>query len=235
MTGELKCEGKILLGSIPWDASEQLSQLCGKWLAYAPEENAIIVQPAEDTGCPPMLAVPCELISILDSMPAEMRRNAVGGEVRVRDSSGNRIRLVVGNGELKVVWPSQQGAGEETRVQEAGKSDPLAAVGSVEARVDGWARFAGSPAAAGEIRALVDQYGGLFPENEMPSECCQNVAFVQFRHAHFRPTELVSMLTRYSESPESLEADLVVTPACAGQGKFHLRIEQGHIMTTATR
>lgn len=100
-----------------------------------------------------------------------------------------------------------------------------------EARVRGWARFAGSPERAAELAAFVDRFEGLYPEGDMPSECEQNLVSVRFQDVNVGPRELISKLEALAETRESLEAELDVGSFAPGalDHSFRIRIEKGKV------
>jgi hypothetical protein len=107
MQGEVKCEGKVSVGALPWEVSERLAQFAGNWLVYAPEENAIIVRHVPPVICPPTTALACELITMLDSIPAEYREAMPGGALCINEQGGPVMRLAVQDGEVRIQWPRQ--------------------------------------------------------------------------------------------------------------------------------
>jgi hypothetical protein len=227
MQFEIECEVKIRCGSLPWEVSERLAQLSGNWLEFSPEEGAIVVRHVQPVGCPAMSGVPCELISILDSIPSDHREKMPGGTLYVRDKNGQVLRLLVKGGELLIQWPHLDYA--HSKPESAGTL--LDSINPREARVCGWARFAGSPERAKELAAFVDRFEGLYPEGDMPSECEQNLVSVRFRDVNVGPRELVYKLETLADARESLEAELDVSSFAPGalDRSFRIRIERGRI------
>lgn len=227
MQTEIECEGKIKCGSLPWEVSERLAQLSGNWLEFSPEEGAILVRHVQPVGCPPMSGVPCELISILDSIPSEHREKMPGGTLFVRDKHGQVLRLLVKGGELLIQWPRLD---YEHSSPEA-PDEVMNGINPREARIRGWARFAGSPERARELTAFVDRFEGLYPEGDMPSECEQNSVSIRFQDVNVGPRELVSKLVALAEPPASLEAELDVSsfaPAAMDRS-FRIKINKGAV------
>ena len=107
MQVEVVCEGKVGVGSLPWEVSERLAQFAGNWLVYAPEEDAIIVRHVPPVICPATTALACELITMLDSIPAEYREGMPGGDLCISERGGLIMRLAVREGEVRVQWPRQ--------------------------------------------------------------------------------------------------------------------------------
>ena len=227
MQFEIECEGKIRCGSLPWEVSERLAQLSGNWLEFSPEEGAIVVRHVQPVGCPAMSGVPCELISILDSIPSDHREKMPGGTLYVRDKNGQVLRLLVKGGELLIQWPHLNYAHSKPEAADT----VLDSINPREARVCGWARFAGSPERAKELVAFVDRFEGLYPEGDMPSECEQNLVSVRFRDVNVGPRELVYKLETLADIRESLEAELDVSSFAPGamDRSFRIRIERGRI------
>jgi len=227
MHAEIECEGQIRCGPLPWEVSEHLARLAGNWLEYSPEQSAIVVRHVQPAGCPAMTGVPCELISILDLLPADHREKMPGGTLFVRDKSGLVLRLLVAGGELRVQWP-------QLDYEHATATAPEAAMGEIhprEARIQGWARFAGSPDRAEELQAFVDRFEGLYPEGDLPTECEQNSVYVRFRDVNVGPGELVNKLKELSDPGESLQAELEVSSFAPGSldCSFKIRIQDGSV------
>jgi hypothetical protein len=227
MQREIECEGKVKCGSLPWEVSERLAQLTGNWLEFSPEEDAIIVRHVQPAGCPAMSGVPCELISILDSIPSDHREKMPGGTLFVRDKSGQVLRLLVKGGELLIQWPRLDYGHASPEAPDAVMND----INPREARIRGWARFAGSPERAKELAAFVDRFDGLYPEGDMPSECEQNLVSVRFQDVNVGPRELISKMEALAETTESLEAELDISSFApsAMDRSFRIRIEKGKI------
>jgi hypothetical protein len=225
MQGEFECEGSVRLTSLPWEISERLAQFSGNWLEYSPSENAIVVRKSLPVGCPATTAVSCELITMLESLPIEVRQAMPGGEIFVRSAGGRIMRFGVEKGEIRIQWPTEDYA----------KPIPVAAetvlksLNACEAQVNGWARFA-SPR-SDEVRALVDRFGGLYPEGDMPSECEQNIAYIPFREASVDPEELVRSLKQLADPAESLQAEFEVKSAAPRSldHDFRIVIQNGRI------
>ena len=224
---EIECEGKIRCGPLPWEVSERLAQISGNWLEFAPDEDAIVVRHAQPAGCPAMSGVPCELITILDALPAEHRARMPGGTMFVRDRSGLVLRLLVQEGELRIQWPQL----DYSRATDVAPESVLCEINPSQARIRGWARFAGSPDRAEELQAFVDRFEGLYPEGDMPSECDQNSVFVRFRDVNVGPGELVAKLKELAAAPESLNAELDVSSFVPGSldRSFRIRIKDGSV------
>jgi hypothetical protein len=226
---EVECEGKIKCGSLPWEVSERLAQLSGNWLEFSPEDDAIVVRHVQPVGCPAMSGVPCELIYILDSIPSDHREKMPGGTLFVRDKNGQVLRLLVKGGELLIQWPHLDYSHSKPEAPET----LMSGINPREARIRGWARFAGSPERVQELAAFVDRFEGLYPEGDMPSECEQNLVSVRFQDVNVGPRELTSKLQALAETPESLEAELDVSSFAPGalDRSFRIKIEKGAIQT----
>jgi len=226
---EVECEGKIKCGSLPWEVSERLAQLSGNWLEFSPEDDAIVVRHVQPVGCPAMSGVPCELISILDSIPSDHREKMPGGTLFVRDKNGQVLRLLVKGGELLIQWPHLDYSHSKPEAPET----LMSGINPREARIRGWARFVGSPERVRELAAFVDRFEGLYPEGDMPSECEQNLVSVRFQDVNVGPRELTSKLQALAETPESLEAELDISSFAPGalDRSFRIKIEKGAIQT----
>jgi hypothetical protein len=224
MQGELECEGRIRFGSLPWEIGERLTAMSGNWLRYSPEDNALIVNHELPAGCPAITGVCCELISFIGTVPVDYRGAMPGGTLLVRDNNGPLLRLVVAKGEVRIQWPECDFANPEESTLE----DFLRESGSTEARVRGWARFVGKPSAAADIHKLVDRVGGIFPEGDLPSECEQHLAYVEFKDTLDSPRELLACLEEMAE-PGSLNSQLDVRhySALMGDREFRIVIEGG--------
>jgi hypothetical protein len=225
MKGELECEGSVKLGPLPWEISERLAQFSGNWLEFAPAENAIIVRKSLPVGCPPTTAVSCELITMIESLPAELREAIPGGEIFVRASGGRIMRFAVGRGEIRIQWPTE----DYSRPIGVPPEIALKSLDASEARVRGWARFAGSRVS--DIRMFTERFGGLYPEGDLPSECVQNIAYVPFKDVSVDPEELISRLQRLAEPPETLQAELEVTSAAprSTDRDFRILVQNGKV------
>ena len=219
MHSELECDGQIRFGPLPWETSERLAQFGGNWLQYAPGENAVLVRQPQPIGCPAFTAVPCELLSMMHAIPPELREFIPGGCLHVRDSRGEVLRIVVERGEIRVQWPAR-----EDKPVPVTADVVLHQLDPKTARVDGWARFAGACERAAELKTFVEQFEGLYPEGDLPSECEQNLVYVKFRGVNVGPSELIDKLRQLSESQESLQGELEITSFAPGSRQPAVRI-----------
>jgi hypothetical protein len=222
-------QGEIRLGSIPWEVAERLVQFRGNWLEFIPQANAIVFRRVQPMGCPALTGVPCELITMIDSIPPEFRDSMPGGELSMKDQRDRMIRCVVRKGEIRIRWP------QESCLQTVAVSFESAAqvVDPARARVTGWARFAGASARGGDLRAFVDRFGGLYPAEDMPSECEQNVVYVRFKDSCVAPGELIACLQDLADPLDSLQAELEVDPSGSHSHSraFTIRILDGRMET----
>jgi hypothetical protein len=229
MRGEQECEGNIKFGPLPWELSEKLAQFVGNWLEYASDENALVVRKAEPIGCPAISGVPCEIINMIDSLPPEHRQAMPGGVFYVKDSGGQSMRVVVEKGEVRIQWPYQ----DFSRLVSVPPESVLSSMNPGEARIKGWARFAGAPSRAAEIQSFVNRFEGLFPEGDLPSEGEQSIAYVKLKSASIAPDDFVERLRSLADPPESLQAELEVksyAPRAEGRD-FRIYIRNGRIET----
>jgi hypothetical protein len=230
MRDDQDCEGIIKFGPLPWELSEKLAQFVGNWLEYASEQNALVVREAEPIGCPAISGVPCEIINMIDSLPPEHRQAMPGGVFYVKDSGGQCMRVVVEKGEVRIQWPCQ----DFSKLLAVPPESVLGSMNPGEARVGGWARFAGAPARAAEIQSLIRRFEGLYPEGDLPSEGEQSIAYVKLKGANVAPAELLEQLRSLADPLESLQAELEVksyTPRFAGRRDFRITIRNGRIET----
>jgi len=220
MEGEPQCKGKIRVGRIPWDVGETLTQFSGNWLAFDPAECAIVARPSQPGPCPALSGVPCELITLIDSIPEEQRDSMPGGALYVKDKRGRTVRLTVEHGEVRIQWPHL----DYSCVQELPAESALQAPGARSATVRGWARFAGSPARAAELREFAERFGGLYPEEDIPSECPSDVVYVEFKNIEAAPGELIARMQELAEPRASLQAEMEVAIQAAGAAGRDLRV-----------
>jgi hypothetical protein len=227
MQGEMECEGQVSLGPLPWDISEQLAQFKGNWLEFSPRQNAIIVRKSLPVGCPATTAVSCELITLIESLTPELRQAMPGGEFFVRANGGRIMRFAVEKGEIRIQWPNKDYSHPIPVSPESAMND-LKAEGI---RIEGWARFAGASERVTELRAFVARFDGLFPEEDMPSECEQNVVFVRFNGVEVDPDKLVNMLKELADPIETLEAELEIQSRSprSEDKDFRILIDDGQI------
>jgi hypothetical protein len=226
MQREVECEGEVRFGPLPWDLAERLAEFAGNWLVFAPKTNALMVRASQPVGCPAITAVPCELITILDSVPPEHRQAMPGGEFRLRSRDGV-MRLAVEGGNLHLQWP------RESRSQTVPVPAELILAGphEGETRVRGWARFAGSAVGGHDLQAFIERFDALYPEEDMPSECEQNMVFVRFRDICCDPGDLVANLEHLADPRETLAAELEIRSSVSRpEGReFRLIINSGQV------
>ena len=227
MRADMECEGQVRLGDLPWEVSEQLAQFSGNWLEFTPQGNTIVVRKSLPVGCPASTAVSCELITILESLTPELRRAVPGGEILVRTQGRRLMRFAVEKGEIRIQWPTR----DYSRATRVAPVKLMKKLPRGEARITGWARFAGDSSRAAEVETFVGRFGGLYPEGDIPSECEQNVAYVPFRSARLEPQELLRRLQDLAFPTESLQAELDVTCATPGSEdkEFRILIQNGRI------
>jgi hypothetical protein len=207
-----------------------LSQIAGNWLEFDPEESAIAVRRALPGGCPALAGVPCELIGLIDSIPQKQRDSMPGGVLFIEDGKGQIVRLVVEHGEVRIQWPHlDYSQGEPVSTESV-----LSAIDENTACINGWARFAGSSERSGELQTFADRFGGLYPEDDMPSECQSDMLYVEFKDANVGPEELLTEMQELAEPPESLQAELEVSSLVPGavEHDFRLCIRNGRVQAT---
>lgn len=224
MQGELKCDGKIVIGSLPAEATERLLSLSGNWLEYTPEENAIIVKHVQPAGCPPLAAIPCELISLLDAVSPKQRAAMPGGAIYIR-TGAETLRVLVEHGEVRVQWPHEDYS-HSTIVSLESASEGL---NPCQARVNGWARFSGAVDAAFRLQEFVDRFEGLYPEGDLNFSTSGNSVYVEFKQVNIGPLPLVACLQSLADPPNSLQAGLEVGSFAPGamEMDFQIRISEG--------
>ncbi|MBZ5498163.1 MAG: hypothetical protein LAP85_17320 [Acidobacteriia bacterium] len=220
MQGESECDGKIKLGSVPEKVCQRLAGFQGNWLEFIPEESAIIVRHVQPGGCPAISGVPCELISMIDSIPAEQRQAMPGGEFFLRDSEGQMLRLIVERGDIRIQWPCLDYSRAVAVPTESIRND----LNPRTARVRGWANFLGAPDSAGRLQAFVDAFEGLYPEGSMPASLRQDGFHVEFQDVNVGPSELLSKLLELADPAESLDAQLEVSSFVPGASDENFRI-----------
>ncbi len=229
MNIELECEGQVKLGPLPWDLSERLAQYSGNWLEFSPRECAIVARKSLPVGCPATTAVSCELITMIETLTPELRQAMPGGEFFVRAHSGRIMRFAVEKGEIRIQWPSE----DYSRATPVTAESVLSSLDTSEARVKGWARFAGAGSHQREIQAFAERFGGLYPEGDMPSECEQNIAYIPFKGVGIHPEELVNRLQALADPIESLQAEIDVTCALprSEDREYRILIRNGQVET----
>ncbi len=71
----------------------------------------------------------------------------------------------------------------------------------------------------------MDQFEGLYPEGDMPSECEQNTVYVRFNNVNVGARELLSKMKELADPPESLQAELDVSSFAPGSLDRNFRIQ----------
>ncbi len=217
MEALMECQGQIRFGEVPWEVAERLAQFRGNWLEFLSGSNAVVFRGVRPPGCPPVTAIPCELISLIDSIPPEFRECMPGGELCLKDVNGRTLRVEVRQGQIRIKWPQEPICRTSPDL-----SENAAGQGG---RVNGWARFAGTPSRSAELRELVDRFGGLYPEEDMPSECTQNMVYLRFRNASIEPQTLIDRLRGLADPLESLQAEIEIESSGSGPGERSFRIK----------
>ncbi len=227
MEGEMQCKGKIKVGPIPWELSESLAQFPGNWLAYDPAESAIVARRGRPGPCPALSGVPCELLTLIASIPQKQRDSMPGGALYMKDERGQEVRLTVQHGEVRIQWPHPDYA----RARPVPAESALQEAAAPGARLRGWARFAGAPARAAELRQFAERFAGLYPAEDIPSECPSDVVYVEFRDVETAPGELVAAMQELAEPRESLQAEIEIRIPAQGTPGRELRvcIRDGHL------
>ncbi len=222
---EFEVVGKIRLGPLSASTSERLARLGGEWLEFSPEEGALVVRHVQPGGSPALAAVPAELITILESLPAAERETLPGGALVVRDRSGILLRLVVEGGEIRIQWPRE----DWSHAIDVPVEDELRSADPFSARVSGHVRFQAPAGAEGFLNEFVEGFEGLYPAGELDLE--RQGAWVrgQLRAVNVGPRQLLDRLRELAAPPDSLEADLDVGSFLrhAGGRDFRLRVRGG--------
>lgn len=228
MQADLECEGEVRLGPLPSETRERLARFRGNWLEFAPEESAVVVRRVQPVGCPALSAVPCELVTILGQIPPEVREAMPGGALYVMGRSNDQpLRLLVERGEVRIQWahPDYAHAWPVNLESAMGAANPQTA------RLNGWIRFGGSSAEAGQLQAFLDHFEGLYPEGDVDLNCERGRVQAQFKDVNAGPRELVAKLQEIANPPDSLEAELDVTSFAPGSVDqyFQLIVREGRI------
>ncbi len=227
MPNELECEGKIRFGALPRETSDRLGRFSGNWLEFAPEDNAVVVRHVQPNGCPALTAVPCEMIFLLDALTPKQRAEMPGGVLYLKDHAGKILRVRVTGGEVRIQWPQE----DYSKPTEVSPETVLGAVDARVARVNGWVRFRGAPAAVKELEAFVDGFEGLYPEGEMPAQCDGSWVRAELKNVNVGPAELVTTLRSLASPADSLEGEIDVGSFAADsvEGDFRLILRDGQM------
>ncbi len=220
MRRELECEGRVLLGTLPPEASERLTGFTGSWLEFAPDENAIVVRHVQPTGCPALAAVPCELISILDSLATDVRDAVPGGVLYVRDASGQLLRLQVEQGEIRIQWAHE----DFVRCVPVPLESAIEEVDPLTARVRGSVSFVGPEQAVARLHDFVDRFEGLYPEGNLDASREGKIVRAVLHDVNVGPRELLAVLRAVAGPPEPLGAEHESTSFKPGSQDFDFRL-----------
>ena len=222
-----KYEGKIVFGDLPADARERLAKVPAQWLEFVPNDSAAVVRHVQPGGCPAISAVACELIRMLDTVPAGFRDQVPGGQLLVSGLSGGVVRIAVQQGEVRVQWPHKDyQRGTVMPLKEA-----MLEVNACESRVDGAVKFGGTAASFEELRTFVDGFEGLYPAGRLTPTYDKDLVRVEFGEVNVDPTELVAKLSKLATPPQTLEGELEISsfvPAAIDHD-FHIHLRGGEV------
>jgi hypothetical protein len=201
---EFECVGRIGLGPVDPETRERLSRFRGEWLEYSPEERAVVVRHVQPGGLPAISAVPAELISLLDRLPAQSRDELAGGTLLLRDREGLLLRLVVDHDGIRVQWPREDWShAVAVDVEEIFRiADPFSA------RVSGSLRFAGPSGAEQRLIDLIENFEGLYPEGDVRVDRDGGNVRAELFEVNVGPEELLGVLRAAADPVDSLEGDL---------------------------
>jgi len=228
MQSDLECQGKIALGRLPEEAVKRLSRFAGNWLEFDPSDSAVVVRHVQPTGCPAMSGIPCELITLLDYLPAEVRDTVPGGELFIVGRETEQlVRLRVERGEVRIQWahPDYSTAVTITLPQAMQDFNPRTG------RVNGQARFSGPPSSASLLESFIDRFEGLYPEGDLTIHREGPSCSVRFQDVNVGPQELIGRLKEIADPADSLEADLDVSSFAhrAIDRRFRIVLRKGQI------
>lgn len=203
---ELECTGEVLLGPLSPETVERLERLRGEWLELAPDDDRLVLCHVQPGGTPTLAALPAELIALLDALSPEERDAMPGGTLVVRDRSGSVVRLVAAHGEIHVQWPRE----DWSRAEPVELDSMLAQIASPSARISGQVTLAAELGAEDRMVELVGRFEGLYPEGDLRVEREERALRLRLTDVNVGPEQLLAMLRRAADPPESLEGELEV-------------------------
>lgn len=232
MHGELDCVGRIQLGDLPDSTRERLAGIQGNWLEYSRTDNTIVVRHAQPAGCPALSGVTCELMAMMDLLPHQAREAMPGGVLYLNDRHGGIVlRIMIQKGEVRVQWPHPDYAKAFVVPADQMMSEVLAP----EARIRGWARFAGTSDEVRRLQECLDRFEGLYDEGDLSPVVTGRTVFVEFIDVNMGPKELVAKLKEISLPPQSLEAELDVGSFVPDSKTHDFRVRIRHGIVEAFR
>jgi hypothetical protein len=221
MRTHLGCTGSITLGPLGQETQKQLEQVQASWLEYSPDPPTLDVRHVQPDNTPALREIAGELLDFLRTISDDERARIPGGAFYYQDEpTGQYIRLRVWKGGfLTVHWARP----DYTHVEwQQFRNQPVSVVFEPFQKLNGSVSFEGSPAAAENLRRVLEGTAGQYSQGEY--EIANSIERVELtlRDVNADVLTLVNAL-RYSAKNATLAGEIDVTSFRAGDLEDYCR------------
>lgn len=222
MRTHLGCTGRVELGQIDRETQNRLEQVQATWLEYAPDPPSLVVRHVQPDDLPALREIAGELLEFLGSIPETERRRIPGGALYYLDEqSGQSVRVKVWEGAFITVAWAQPDYAHATWEPYHGQTITL--VFDAYQRLNGTVRFQASSSVVDELRAVVERFGGLYPQGEFEAVAAGNWIELKLLDVNASVLPLLKFLRAKAEPLSSLEGEIDVSSFRSGDVEDYCR------------
>jgi hypothetical protein len=221
MRTHLGCTGSIALGPLGQETQKRLEEVQASWLEYSPDPPTLDVRHVQPDNTPALREIAGELLDFLRTIPDDERTHIPGGAFYYQDEpTGQYIRLRLWKGGfLTVHWARP----DYTHVEwQQFRNQPVEVVFEPFQKLNGSVSFEGSPAAAENLRRVLEATSGQYSQGEY--EIANSIERVELtlRDVNADVLSLVNAL-RYSDMNATLAGEIDVSSFRAGDLEDYCR------------
>jgi hypothetical protein len=222
MRSHLGCTGRVELGTISQGTQQRLERVEAIWLEFSPDPPALVVRHVQPDDTPALREIAGELLEFLSDIPEAERKNIPGGALYYLDEQGGQsVRIKVWEGAFVTVAWAQPDYARAAWEPYRGQTIPL--VFDAYQRLNGTVRFQASSNAVDELRAVIERFGGLYPQGEFEALVSGNWIELKLLDVNASVLPLLKFLRGKAEPPSSLEGEIDVSSFRSGDVEDYCR------------
>jgi hypothetical protein len=222
MRTHLGCTGRIELGRISAETQKRLEKVKATWLEFAPETNSMVVRHVQPDDAPAMREIAGELFDFLTAIPEAERKMIPGGALYYSDEqTGQSVRIKVWEGAFVTVAWAEPDYSRATWEPYRSQAFPL--VFEAYQRLNGVVKFQASLGAVEEVQAVIERFGGLYPQGEFEALQVGGDLEIRFFDVNASVLQLLQVFKAKAEPAASLEGEIDVSSFRSGDVEDYCR------------
>jgi len=221
MRTHLGCTGSISLGPLGQETQWRLEQVEASWLEFSPEPPTLDVRHVQPDDIPALGEIASELLEFLNTVSDAERERIRGGAFYYLDeATGRYVRLRVWKGGfLTIAWARP----DYTHVEwQQFRNQPISVVFEPFQRLNGAVSFEGSPAAADNIRRVLESTAGEYSQGDYEITTSIDRVEIKLREVNVDVLTLVNAF-RYSARNGTLSGEIDVSSFRTGDLEDYCR------------